>query len=137
MQEWSDWFSFECPDDITDIVPKRPGIYQVRHVKDKVAQPVQRFNGQDDQGLLYIGQTTNLRRRLREFMKSACSGTAGHSAGRTFHMYYAVRLKPDDLEFSWLAVSIGKAKTLERKLLDRYQKRYLDRPPLNISLMRK
>jgi len=137
MPKWSGWSSFQCPSSIAETVPEGPGIYRVRYVKDNVAQPVRRFNGQDDQGLLYVGQTAHLGRRLQGFMKSARSGTVGHSAGRTFYMYYTGRLNLKGLQFSWSAVPIGKAKELERKLLDRYQRRYLDRPPLNISLMRK
>jgi len=97
---------------------------------------LQRLKNIDKKGLLYVGHTVDLRRRLREFFRSAYLGKEDHSSGWTFYKYYGNRFKFENLEFSWSVTTKTKAKNEEWKYLNQYQRRFFDRPPLNLSLMR-
>ena len=79
---WSAW------QDISQAKVKymdHPGVYQVRLV-DEDGNPVQipRFTGTDEEGLIYIGSSVDLGRRLREFENTAKKFKYGHSGAGTY-----------------------------------------------------
>jgi hypothetical protein len=55
--------------------PGRPGVYRIRAL-DGAGQPVpfRRLNDIDQEGILHIGQSRNVRERLTQFTRSAASG---------------------------------------------------------------
>ncbi len=79
---WSAW------QDISQAKVKymdHPGVYQVRLV-DEDGNPVQipRFTGTDEEGLIYIGSSVDLGRRLREFESTAEKLKGYHSGAATY-----------------------------------------------------
>jgi len=119
------------------IVPENAGIYQIRWAVNGKPQPISRANGIDKRGLLYIGSTKNLRRRIRNLWHSIRSGKRGHTVGRTYVTYnYCRKFKLDQLEVRWATLAENEAQTTESRLLGEYVTKYLDKPPLNISVKR-
>jgi hypothetical protein len=65
---WSEWYPFEFVSTNIRLIPKEPGVYEV-------IEPVKEH---DNQCRLTIGETGNLRRRIRNQLIKG----KGHSAGK-------------------------------------------------------
>jgi hypothetical protein len=107
-------------------LPERPGIYLISRQR-----PVDRIGGTDPRGVLHVGHTSNLRRRLNLFMGAASGGAHEHSGGRNYHRWgYHLTLAPrGELRVKWeLAENPEDA---EGRALDAYVETYGELPPLN------
>jgi hypothetical protein len=95
-----------------------------------------RIAGTDHEGILHIGKSVNLKRRLRAFRRIVSRNEEnGHHAANEFINWGFVRVFPlERLMFDFaLAASERSALDLERHLHVEYRKKYLDRPPLDAT----
>jgi len=128
---WSDWKPLLNSD---YAIPCDSGIYEIRWAIGGKPQTVPRFNGKDINGLLYIGKTTNLQKRIG-FIRHSLNGemTSPHTAIYTYKYFvFERKIKPEQLEVRW--TESKEIEYLEAKLLFDYIMEYLDKPPLNISV---
>ena len=111
-------------------IPKEPGVYLIR-CRD---HPTNRLLGSDQEGILDIGESNNLRKRTRFFFACASGKKKrGHSAGCRFFGRGLDRDFPlDQLEIKWkVTKSKAAARKLEGDLLSNYEKKFGELPPLN------
>ena len=129
---WSRWCSFKTLD--RSSVPASGGVYQIRWTIDGKPQVIHRVNGDDESGILYIGEGSNLRKRIDSLWRGIYHGR-GHTAGWTYDWYdFRKIFKPEHLEVRW--VEHPECGQLENDLLIEYVEKYLDKPPLNIRIPR-
>ena len=124
-EDWSDWTKL---DNLRDI-PKEPGAYIIATEKK-----INRIIGKDNDGILSIGETDNLFKRIQMFL-SCAEGKRhrGHNAG---WRYYKLDLKKEfpiiSLYICWKSVSSKKeAHHLEGEELKKYANKHYELPPLN------
>lgn len=129
-------------------IEEKPGVYIVRYLEGGLPKHFTRLNGIDEEGILCIGKSVNLRRRIREFVKDiATKGLPEkyHSEGWNFRKYFrdnpnpkAFKPKIENMEVIWKALSSeDEADNLETELIQDYVMTFQDKPPLNISIKRK
>lgn len=129
-------------------VPDRSGVYIIRAVR-KTGIPIhlRRLNGTDVAGILCIGKSKDVRRRIRQFVmdiRTPGLDAAYHSEGWNFRAYFRdnrkrgiIKLAEKNLEATWkVARRDCDANYLETQLLQAYVMKYQDKPPLNISIKR-
>lgn len=117
-------------------VPKHIGIYKL-YVKnaDGNAIALQRFAAIDNNGLLYIGQTTkqNLKTRIENLLLTSreVSRTTNHSGGLKYRTNPIIRqtLKVHKLYFEYEVCENPRLR--EGELLREYSSIYGEYPPLN------
>jgi len=120
-------------------VPTKRGVYIIRCNK-----VIRRAGGDDEYGILYIGSTeaTNgLRSRIKRLYEVAIGKRIhGHSGGITYREFEFDRVfKLDELEVGWIEEEqLNKpSREVEKVLLRTYAYLYLDKPPLNLAVMRR
>lgn len=116
-------------------VPPQEGAYIVR-AKNEYAkiQVVRRCVGEDEHGILDVGESKNLRQRLGALLN--CMGDAtqtSHMAGWRYAYLGMNELFPiDRLEFAYRTTEDKEAAyALEGKILEAYVRRHYELPPLN------
>lgn len=115
-------------------VPQKTGIYEIRAPRS--IKSINRLIGKDEKGILEIGQSSDLRIRLRAFYNAAKGGEESHSEGiRFFKLKLARKLgiKIGELEVRFKEVKKSQLKTTEEGHLLRYEERHGELPPLNHS----
>jgi excinuclease UvrABC nuclease subunit len=64
--KWPEWNSFR-KESISQI-PEEPGVYQLRSLGDDGnPQSISRLQGKDPEGIVYIGESSNLKKRIKGF----------------------------------------------------------------------
>ena len=130
-----------------DHIDDKPGVYIIRYLEAGSPKHFTRLNGIDEEGILCIGKSVNLRRRIRQFLKDITSEGLKdkyHSGGWNFRRYFrdnpkpkAIRLETENMEVIWKTLdSEDEAEALETELLQDYVMTFQDKPPLNISIKR-
>jgi len=120
-----------------ETAPRKPGTYIARVITpDGRPRVIQRCVSQDPDGILDIGESGNLRRRLKTFVRCISDPTAhqgGHMAGwRYSYLGMRAHFPVDRMEFTFRVVgSKAKASGLEGKLLRAYVAAHFELPPLN------
>jgi predicted GIY-YIG superfamily endonuclease len=133
--KWSGWFDLQTLN--FEIIPPKPGVYEIRSAINGKPQPIDRANGIDKSGLLYIGQSHNLKRRIKGFWQHINEGKQRHTAARTYQTYgFEQKFPPEHLQIRWTQLSKEETGHIESLLLDSYANKFLDKPPLNISIKR-
>jgi len=110
------------------------GVYRIRvFTSNGRPQPIQRFAGLDPDGILHIGKSNDLGRRIRTFRQATEGLKAMHHAGREFYFWQFVKHVPYQLlQYDYhIASSEREALKLERLLHEEYRRKFLDRPPLD------
>ncbi len=131
---WSEWYALKTLD--FNIIPLESGVYKIRWAIRGKPQLIPRANGDDGSGLLYIGETKNLRLRIKNFWR-AIQGRGRHTAGWTYKYYeFNKKFKPEQLEVQWGECPEYERLEWEDFLLEEYGGKYLDKPPLNIKFPR-
>jgi hypothetical protein len=131
---WSEWHILASLD--FGIIPFSSGVYQLRWAITGRPQVIHRANGDDDSGLLYIGESTNLRVRIKTFWR-AIHGQGGHTAGWTYHYYeFSKKFGPEEIQVRWAKCPEDEVGECEDLLLEEYVARYFDKPPLNLRIPR-
>ena len=130
------WYSLKTLD--FSIIPSSSGVYQVRWAIGNKPKSIPRANGNDDEGILYIGQSGNLRRRIENLWSRLQDSTKGrHTAGWTYDFYeFSKKFKLEQLEVQWVEFPKSEIVGLETVLLMDYVSEYLDKPPLNSAIPR-
>ena len=116
--------------DETKRAPATPGVYQIR-CRGKA---IPRMLGVDEEGILTIGESVSIQRRLGLFLYSAEGKKGGHAAGWRFNFLQLVNkgFPIDSLEFRWAHAPDKKAAySMEGCLLADYLGRFGELPPLN------
>jgi hypothetical protein len=128
--DWSDWLIFGKTQ--LRLIPKKHGIYEFRCV-DENRSPisVSRLKGEDPRGVVYIGSSVNLKKRINGFWKTIQNrNESRHAAGWTYCSFrYDTVFPPERLQFRYKLV-IDTVRN-EFDLLLEYRKRFMDLPPLN------
>lgn len=137
MRRWSDWLLLQTGN--FQFIPQSSGVYQIRWAIGGKPQPISRANGVDESGLLYIGKAKFLQLKIASFWRYIMSerekpeGTAGYAYAFYFYKW---KFKPEQLEVRWMCISEGDINREQARLVFRYKSKYLDTPPLNISIER-
>ena len=116
-------------------VDNRPGVYRIRAFHDDgKAFTIPRLRGIDSLGILHIGKSVDLKRRIREFSRSV-EGTPRHQAGNELYRWRSDRaIPPRCLRYEYYYTATGDdALEEEGQLQKRYRDRYLDRLPLDAT----
>ncbi len=117
-------------------VQKKPGVYRIRafHHRGKPIR-VPRALGIDYEGVIDIGESDNLIKRLSYFWGRATGKSYSHSAADEYISWEMRRHWPLELlRFDFIHVDDKTAaEKLELKMIDEYRARFYDRPPLNKS----
>lgn len=113
------------------LIDNKPGVYQIRLYYNKKPLPIHRLVCIDNLGILAIGSSNNVRRRLKQFLNSI-NGRFGHSAGnRYYHCKLKKKLKPHSLKFTIRLCDDYKKE--EARLIKGYLFKFGEVPPLNNS----
>jgi hypothetical protein len=127
MEKWSKWINLTKEN--LKKVPEESGIYKISYPKK-----INRLKGSDKDGILMIGMSSNLRKRINEFFldikKKGEPKSFYHSEGYRFWVLKLEEYFPiEKLRFKFMVTKNNK-KTEEDELV-KYQDRYLELPPLN------
>ena len=112
------------------------GVYKFRLVDNegKIVS-IPRFLGEDKDGIMVIGQSKNIKNRLKQFYKVVIENKKRpHSEGLTFHLLREVTKYNDKYEtctFQYTFSEVEEPKEEEKKLLEDYFVKYGETPPLN------
>ena len=144
---WSKWYSFkELEKSRFRPVPTNKGVYQIRCAINGKPIVIPRSGEVDKYGILYIGKTESrkgIKYRVRLFWKGVHEKgktleelSVRHTGANTYVIYNFSRKFPVNyLEVRWAIVD--NPSEVERELLWEYAKKYLDKPPLNLSIRRR
>ena len=142
MCRWNKWLDI----DNYAVIPSSPGVYRIRLIDSAGHSPVpvKRLLCQDEDGLLVIGESKDLRNRLKEFHKvtKEKTGFLRHSAGDRLLLNLIFRHISSKAFFDnkGLEVSFTKAQDkagaqrLEELLLKVYFIQFGELPPLNNNM---
>lgn len=135
--KWSKWTDVEKIGEVKSQY-KFAGVYRIRLLDtDLKTMTIARFLDTDQNGIILIGNSGDIGKRIYQFRKSATDGKKAHSEGRKMHDVkqchtFKEKYKKHTLQFQ---VSKTKDKTEaqkhEIKLLNEYFKEYGEIPPLN------
>jgi hypothetical protein len=138
----SSWQDMDNINNCADLKPNRPvaGVYWIRLAqRDGNPCRVGRFLDDDKDGILAIGKSANLFRRIDEFNR-ACEGRLGHSEGERFFLVtiasrFAEKYDGPRLQFGYEPlIDKAQAHKREAELFKEYFQRYGELPPLNSNL---
>jgi hypothetical protein len=115
-------------------IPSKPGVYHIYSLDPKnKPKKLQRLIGKDEEGILYIGKSENLRERLRmlwRVLNPDLNATA-HTFGEKYNTYQVLK---SNFPLNTLAIKFrcsNNAKELEIKLIDEYINIFGEVPPFN------
>lgn len=132
MDEWPGWTDWVQLGELDwSQVSPGPGTYMIA-----ADRAIPRAVGTDEEGILDIGQSATLRRRLRTFWQCATGVQAGgHMAGWRFCYYeMGTHFPTGSLYVCWRsAETAAEAQKVEGWLIEEYVKQHLESPPLNYS----
>ncbi|MEO0090556.1 MAG: hypothetical protein ABIK40_03710 [candidate division WOR-3 bacterium] len=135
--KWSQWKDLEKE----PCSYEKSAIYKIRlsnHKGKPIAIP--RFLKKDKNGILMIGRTKNLKRRLNNFRRAVEKNISPHSEGKKFHLIKSTRNFKTQygsnwrLEYSFKRLCKNQIKKEEEKTLKNYFKEYGELPVLNSIL---
>ena len=128
--DWSDWMFFVKEQLIS--IPGKSGVYEFR-CTDGNGHPmlIDRLNGKDKEGIIYIGSSEDLKKRINGFWKTIeQQDRSRHAAGWTYCSFgYNDILPPNHLQFRFKMVSNITGDEFD--LLLEYRRQFMDLPPLN------
>jgi hypothetical protein len=124
-------------------VEHEPGVYFLRWKKGENPVIINRFGGSDKTGLLYVGQSKNLRRRFQRIWKginqvNIWSDKIPHTLNRTIlFCKLHEEINSDEYEIAWQHFSTKlEAQVQEAAALQLYSEKYKEPPPLNLQVCR-
>jgi hypothetical protein len=127
---WSKWQHFD--EKGAHAIPREGGVYQFRCLRDKsLPLSIWRLRKKDSQGIIYIGKSQDLRKRIFDFWSTLKNRKkTRHAAGWTYCSFnYFSIFPPRRLQFRYKLAKNPLAEEFE--LLISYRKQFLDLPPLN------
>ena len=124
-------------------VEDKPGIYFIRWKKYSDPVTINRLGGPDSNGLLYIGESKNLRKRFQRLWRGIKK--VNDTTSKTIHTLRTTivfcrldkEIKLNEYEIIWqhLATKI-EAQIQEASALTLYTEKYKEPPPLNLKVCR-
>lgn len=128
---WSNWENIEKLPDY-----EGKGVYRVRLVDNKgKSVSIQRFLGEDKDGIILIGEAEDIKTRLNQFNKVVTeSKKYAHSEGLTIHLLRKITKfneKYGMCTFQYTFSKVDEHKEEEKRLLKNYFQEYGETPPLN------
>jgi hypothetical protein len=116
-------------------IPECGGVYLIHSFDNQIPIRLNRVLGTDEEGVLYIGKSENLRERLRmlwRVLNPKLKATA-HTFGTKYNDNKKLR-EAFPLKSLYVSYRITtEPKTLESELLDKYFSKYGEVPPFNSS----
>ncbi|MFD1314236.1 GIY-YIG nuclease family protein [Namhaeicola litoreus] len=112
----------------------RPGVYRIYWIKNGKRQPIKRFMGSDKTGLIYIGESINIRKRLNEFRNAAFGKSQeSHVGGKKIFRLDILKshIQKKDLFFEFEYTEPNEHRDRENQLLEHYKQKFGEVPPLN------
>ena len=130
LKNWGEWTEWELLLNVDmKKIPNTPGAYMIA-----AKHSINRAFGEDQEGILDVGESKNLRGRLNAFIGCAQgSRVSGHMAGWRYREFgFNSRFPLKSLYLSWhKADSKSAAYRLEESILKEYLKQHSELPPLN------
>jgi len=130
LDDWGKWTEWELLLGVDlNKIPNQPGAYLIAARKT-----IYRAHGKDQEGILDVGESKNLRERLKSFIGCANGNRAsGHMAGWRYKKFnFNSRFPLNELYLSWHKVkSKSDAYKLEEVILKAYLEQHSELPPLN------
>lgn len=110
-----------------------PGIYRVRLYKNGAPIPIKRLQGKDGLGILSIGKSVNIDKRIKLFQSTSVGNRSkGHSEARTWFIVSRIPgSQYDDCDLMFEYFKSDKIEFDEREALKKYFIDHLELPPLN------
>ncbi|MEO0096828.1 MAG: hypothetical protein ABIK78_01900 [candidate division WOR-3 bacterium] len=135
--KWSQWKYIEKE----PCSYEKSAIYKIRLANCK-GKPITipRFLKKDKNGILMIGKTENLRRRLNNFRRAVEKNISPHSEGKMFHLIKSTKNFKKHyesnyrLQYSFKKLNKTKIDEKEREALNDYLEKYGELPVLNSIL---
>lgn len=134
MMNWTDWLAFETR-------PNHFGaaVYRLRLVVGNKPVPIPRLLGVDHDGLLVVGQTSNMNQRHIQSLSARKSANGSSTMNLLYYWERFTELPRRfpgfGYEYQFVPVeSVDVAKAHEAQLIKQYVCRFADRPPLNSVL---
>jgi hypothetical protein len=128
--QWTDWSNLGMTEGYDfATVPAKPGAYAIA-----ADHELNRCVGVDSFGILTIGQSDDLQRRIRDFCGSATiPGSERHRAGLRFALFNLTRISPyARLRVRWRSTATKEeAFEIEGQMLLAYISVHCELPPLN------
>jgi len=89
-------------------IPDGPGIYFVRWARNGYPIPIPRIGGQDNKGILYIGESKNIRKRINLLIKAIVNDGKKHTVYKTKKFCSISKLiKLEEYEITWEKLKNG------------------------------
>ncbi|PKV51337.1 hypothetical protein ATE84_3412 [Aquimarina sp. MAR_2010_214] len=111
------------------------GIYFLQRYNNDEIIPISRLIGKDNQGILYIGKSENLTRRLGTLINliNGTSTTGKHSMGLRYQEIevFQKHLKPENIKLR--IIFCDNPRDIESSMLLEYLYKFGELPPLNNS----
>lgn len=127
---WSEWYSLPVQQGFSFVnAPRKPGAYVIA-----AEHPINRAVGTDEHGILTVGESEDLHRRVLAFATCAISrGGEDHIAGWRYALLRFARHFPfSSLRIRWKTTNSKRdANALEGAMLLAYLSQHLELPPLN------
>ena len=122
-------------------VENKPGIFFIRWKKYETPVTINRLGGSDSNGLLYVGESKDLRRNFRRIWRgiikvnSAKSKTAHTLRNTIVFCKLHKEINSDEYEIAWQNLSTKiEAQVQEAAALKLYTEKYKELPPLNLKI---
>ena len=124
-------------------IERKPGIYFLRWVKDGEPVIITRIAESDSNGLLYVGETKDLRRRFQRIWRGinlepkAKSDNIPTIRKAMFFCKIHEVIKIDEYEVAWQQLASNvEAESQEAAALKLYSEKFKEPPPLNLKFCR-
>jgi hypothetical protein len=116
-------------------IPECGGVYFIHSYNNQIPIRLNRLLGADEEGILYIGKSDNLRERLRMLWRvlNPSQKATAHTFGKKYNSNEKLR-EAFPLESMYISYRIStEPKTFEFELLDKYFLKFGEVPPFNSS----
>ena len=135
MSRWSTWSSFKNQTAL-DKIPNVPGIYQFRSVNKGIPVKIQRLSEFDENGILSIGESGDLKIRIKAFWYTLKKKDYSRHAAAWHYISFGFNKNypEQSLEFRYKKTGT-KPKAVKDEFIEllKYRKKFMDGPPLNIN----
>lgn len=115
-----------------DLLQENPGVYKIYWIENGQPKPIGRLAGEDESGVLYIGEGKNLKRRINGFRKIAIEDKAtGHNSARKLQKLRVLSEMIDREHLFFTFEYCENHKDREREEISAYRQKFGEVPPLN------
>lgn len=136
----SDWSELKDFDNLTDY--NGNGVYKILlYENEETPTCIPRFLGEDENGILMIGKSKNIKKRLNYFIRAACGRSYSHAEGKRLSIIKnecpEYKSDFDNYELFYCFKRLDSDKEMDKEeeiLLKCYFKRFGEIPPLNNNL---